>query len=224
MVSRGYMVKLFSVTEMQLVEKEANQKGLTYEMMMDNAGRGIADIIENAYSHLSNKKVFALVGSGNNGGDALVALYYLSTYNWDVTAYIVRHRPETDPLISRVINNKGLVIYGDSDFEFNKLIGLVDLNPILIDGVLGTGIKLPLQDDISQILSAVKSHINKTDRMPIIVAVDCPSGIDCDTGEVANQTLTADITVTMAGMKTGLIKIPSSQLYRECSDCKYWFD
>ena len=57
------MVKLYSVKEMQALEKEANDKGLTYERMMENAGLGISEEIENAYSHLSNKKVFAIVGS-----------------------------------------------------------------------------------------------------------------------------------------------------------------
>ncbi len=49
----GYMVKLFSVTEMKAVENEANQSGLTYESMMENAGRGIGTIIDNAYSHIT---------------------------------------------------------------------------------------------------------------------------------------------------------------------------
>ena len=55
-----------------------------------------------AYSHLSTKKVLALVGSGNNGGDALVALYHLSLEKWDTYAYIVRKRAEDDPLIARL--------------------------------------------------------------------------------------------------------------------------
>ena len=84
------MVKLFSVAEMQLLEKEANRKGLSYADMMDNAGKGIANEIDIAYSHLPNKNIFALVGSGNNGGDALVALSYLAKKQWKTCAYIVQ--------------------------------------------------------------------------------------------------------------------------------------
>src|SRR4030042_5651889 len=91
-VGGGFMVKLYSVKEMQAVEKEANAAGLTYEMMMENAGAGIAKEIETAYSQLPNKCIVALVGSGNNGGDAFVALYHLSKNKWNTCAYIVRPR------------------------------------------------------------------------------------------------------------------------------------
>src|SRR4030067_1711271 len=76
--SGGLMVKLFSVMEMISLEKEANASGLSYKEMMENAGRGIAEIINVAYSHIQNKNIFALIGSGNNGGDALVALSHLA--------------------------------------------------------------------------------------------------------------------------------------------------
>ena len=63
-------------------------------------GRGLAEEIELAYSHLHNKKIVALVGSGNNGGDALVALYsFISWQSGNTCAYIVRKRAEDDPLV-----------------------------------------------------------------------------------------------------------------------------
>ena len=208
------MIKLFSVPEMQSLEKEANQKGLSYEMMMENAGRGIAEEIELAYSLLQNKKVFALVGSGNNGGDALVALSHLACTNWEASAYIVRERPDDDLLISRLLNNHGHIIYSYSDVELNHLKELIESYSVLIDGIFGTGIKLPLTDDIVRILSVVNTK-NMFAKTLHIVAVDCPSGVDCDTGEAAIETIHAEITVTMAGMKTGLIKFPAANLTGE---------
>jgi len=209
------MVKLFSVTEMRSVEKDANQKGLTYEMMMENAGRGIAKEIELAYSLLNHKYVFALVGSGNNGGDALVALSHLASNNWKASAYIVGKRPDNDPLISRLLDNHGQIIYSYSDVDFHHLKELLESNTVLMDGILGTGIKLPLKDDIAQILSIVNSLNSNSAKKLHVVAVDCPSGINCETGEAANETIPAEITVTMAGMKTGLIKFPAANLTGE---------
>ena len=209
------MIKLFSVSEMQFLEKEASQKGLSYEMMMENAGRGIAEEIELAYSQLQSKKVFALVGSGNNGGDALVALSHLASTNWEASAYIVRERPDDDPLISRLLNNHGQIIYGYSDVELNHLKELIESYFVLIDGIFGTGIKLPLKDDIARILSVVNTKNILSAKTLHIVAVDCPSGVDCDTGEAAIETIPAEITVTMAGMKTGLIKFPAANLTGE---------
>jgi ADP-dependent NAD(P)H-hydrate dehydratase / NAD(P)H-hydrate epimerase len=209
------MVKLFSVSEMQSLEKEANQKGLTYATMMENAGQGIAEEIAFAYSRIQKKKAVALVGSGNNGGDALVALSQLALNNWEVSAYIVRKRPDVDPLVSRLINNHGQIIYYDNDVDFNQLNELIVSNSVLIDGVFGTGIKLPIKDDIAQILSFVNTTVKKYEKNLHIVAVDCPSGVDCETGEAAIETIPAEVTITMAGMKTGLLKFPAANLTGE---------
>jgi len=215
MVAGGFMVKLYSVKEMQILEKEANESGLTYEMMMENAGQGIADEIEFAYSQLSNKKVIALVGSGNNGGDALVALYHLSLKQWETCAYIVKKRVPDDPLIARLIASGGQVIKEEEDKKFSRLRKLLKSYSVLIDGIFGTGIKLPLKEDIVKILLFVKDNLISDSKKINVVAVDCPSGVDCETGEAADETIPADITVTMAGVKGGLIRFPAAKLTGE---------
>ena len=212
------MVKLFSVAEMQSLEKEANQGGLVYEMMMENAGRGIAKEIISAYSHLHNKKVIALIGSGNNGGDTLISLAYLANDNWETFAYIVRKRPEHDPLIARLKENHGQVINLDDDNDFLQLTNLIDTGSILIDGILGTGIKLPLNKEISNILSFINSKQAVIDKKIHVVAVDCPTGVDCDTGNVAPEIIPAELTITMAGLKIGLIKFPAASYVGKIRD------
>jgi len=215
MVGGGFMVKLFSVKEMQSLEKEANEKGLTYEMMMENAGKGIADEIEFAYSQLSNKKIIALVGSGNNGGDALVALDHLSKQHWETCAYIVKERAQDDPLITRLTVIGGQVIKAEEDKKFSRLKKLLESFSVLIDGVFGTGIKLPLRADIGSILLFVKSYLGHESKKIHVVAIDCPSGVDCETGEIAEESIPAEITITMAGIKSGLIKFPAAKMIGE---------
>jgi NAD(P)H-hydrate epimerase len=215
MVGGGSMVKLYSVKEMLALEKEANASGLTYELMMENAGKGIAEEIELVYSHISNKKIFALVGSGNNGGDALVALNHLSQNKWKTCAYIVRKRAEDDPLITRLTNNGGQVIKVEDDNKFIQLNKILNTYSVMVDGIFGTGIKLPLKDDDANILRFVRDTIQSNSTKIHVVAVDCPSGVDCDTGEVADGTIPAEFTVTMAGVKTGLIKFPAAKFTGE---------
>jgi hydroxyethylthiazole kinase-like uncharacterized protein yjeF len=215
MVAGGYMVKLYSVKEMQALEKQANENGLTYEMMMENAGRGVADEIEVAYSQLSNRKVIALIGSGNNGGDAIVALYHLSMKQWETCAYIVKKRAPDDPLIARLIGNGGHVIKVEEDKKFASLMKLLKSYSVLIDGIFGTGIKLPLKEDIVRLLLFVKGNLISDSKKIHVVAVDCPSGVDCETGEAADETIPAEITVTMAGVKSGLIRFPAPKLTGE---------
>ncbi len=209
------MVKLYSVKEMQALEKEANENGLTYELMMENAGKGIAEEIQTAYSHLKNKNIIAIVGSGNNGGDALVALYYLSKRKWDTYAYVVRVRPDNDPLVNRLVENGGQVILVDNDRKYAQLLKLLKSCSILLDGVFGTGIKLPLKEETAKILHIIKTNIDLGKDKIHVVAVDCPSGVDCETGEADGETIPAELTITMAGIKNGLLRFPAAKLVGE---------
>jgi NAD(P)H-hydrate epimerase len=209
------MVKLYTVKEMQALEKEANTAGLSYEMMMENAGNGLAEEIKLAYSQLNNKKVIALVGSGNNGGDALVALSNLAMAKWETCAYIVRKRTEDDLLVKALLKNGGRVINIEEDPKYKRLMELLKTSSILIDGIFGTGIKLPLKKEIASILAFVRESIGNQQEKIHVIAVDCPSGVDCETGEAADETIPAEITVTMAGIKSGLIKFPAAKLSGE---------
>jgi hydroxyethylthiazole kinase-like uncharacterized protein yjeF len=214
-VSGGFMVKLYTVSEMLALEKEANESGLTYELMMENAGEGIAVEVKKAYSHIENKSILALVGSGNNGGDALVALSHLAGENWKTAAYIVRDRNNDDPLIKRLITAGGEVVNINDDKQYKNLQKLLDSYTILLDGIFGTGIKLPLKGEITKTLTFIKQYLEKKIEKPHIVAVDCPSGVDCETGEAAPETIPAELTITMAGVKTGLINFPAANLTEE---------
>jgi hydroxyethylthiazole kinase-like uncharacterized protein yjeF len=84
-----------------------------------------------------------------------------------------------------------------------------------LDGVLGTVIKLPLRGKLAEGLDAVRQSIVSMDNPPLVIAVDCPSGVDCDTGEAAPECIPADLTVTMAAVKIGLLKFPAYQLTGE---------
>src|SRR6185503_8903417 len=86
---------------------------------------------------------------------------------------------------------------------------------VLLDGVLGTGIKLPLKKDVAEVLAQVNDILDGLAETPLVVAVDCPSGVDCDSGEVAEETIPADITVTMAAVKQGLVRLPAFEYVGE---------
>jgi NAD(P)H-hydrate epimerase len=92
---------------------------------------------------------------------------------------------------------------------------LLDEYSVMLDGVLGTGIRLPLRPEVAYLLGKVKETLPKLVPPPLIVAVDCPSGVDCDTGEAAPQTIPADLTVTMAAVKQGLLRFPAFGLLGE---------
>ncbi len=203
-------MKLVSVAEMIRIEKAADAAGHSYAMMMENAGRGLAEEIQRRYSLLQSKVVTALVGSGNNGGDALVALDYLADWGWICSALLLRERGKVDPLLARVIEKGCQVAEYDQPGEIpGSVADLVLGSSILIDGILGTGIKLPIKPPLDQKIGLIKGLLEKAQTRPRVVAVDCPSGLDCDTGEVAPVTIPAELTVTMAAVKQGLLKFPA---------------
>ena len=70
-------MKLVTVAQMRDIEKEADANGLTYAEMMENAGRGLAEIVNEIAFDDEWEQVLGLVGPGNNGGDTLVALTHL---------------------------------------------------------------------------------------------------------------------------------------------------
>ena len=80
-------MKYVTVSEMVTIEKEANSNGLSYDEMMENAGGGLADVIMEEYQKFTEPSAIGLIGSGNNGGDTLVALAILAKAGWKTNAY-----------------------------------------------------------------------------------------------------------------------------------------
>ena len=198
-------MKLVTVSQMQKIEKEADAGGLTYDQMMQNAGQGLADVVLELPFDEEKPQIIGLVGPGNNGGDTLVALTALVAEGWKARAYLVKRKK--DDLVKQFVEAGGEVLSGEKAFE--KLAASIETADVLLDGVLGTGINLPLKKEVAELLSEVNDILDALDESPFVIAVDCPSGMDCDSGEVAEETIPADITVTMAAVKQGLLKLPA---------------
>ncbi len=198
-------MKLVTVAEMRAIEKEGNAAGVSYAVMMERAGDGIAGIVDTTYSHGSPGQVIGLIGSGNNGGDTLVALENLAKVGWRTRAVLVRPRPVDDPYLERVIQAKGEVLTVATRADWSKLETWLNSADILLDGVLGTGVQLPLKPDLAAWFEKLLDY-----RLPHhIVAVDCPSGVDCDTGEIASHVIPAELTICLDEVKQGLLRFPA---------------
>ncbi len=203
-------MKLVTIAEMKAIEKEADASGLTYSQMMENAGRGLAEVVQDLPIEDSDREIFGLVGPGNNGGDTLVALAHLAADGWLARAYLINR--QKDSLVERLEKAGGEIELADKDKQFSSLSAFIQTATILLDGILGTGIRLPLKTELSAILAEVQSILEEAEDQPIVIAVDCPSGVDCETGEAADECVAADLTVTMAAVKQGLLKMPAYNL------------
>lgn len=204
-------MKLVTVSQMQAIEKEADAGGLTYDQMMQNAGQGLADIVLDLFVDEVEPEVVGLVGPGNNGGDTLLAMTALLKEGWKARAWLIKRKK--DDLVKQFTAVGGEIISGEG--AFGKLAESIEVADMLLDGVLGTGIQLPLKKDVAEALAQANDILDGLEEAPFIIAVDCPSGVDCDTGEVAEETIPADLTVTMEAVKQGLLKLPAFEYVGE---------
>ncbi|HZU86520.1 MAG TPA: NAD(P)H-hydrate dehydratase, partial [Anaerolineaceae bacterium] len=200
-------MNLVSVNEMKAIEVAANVRGVTYAQMMQHAGQGIAEVVLRELGHLDPLSVVGLVGPGNNGGDTLVALTSLQKSGWCAQAYLTRTRGAEDALLNDFLQAGGKVLLAAEDSGYATLDHWLAESSVLLDGVLGTGFILPLKPELEALLGHVSMHVEQLH----IVAVDCPSGVDCDSGQIATVVLPAEITVCMAAVKTGLLRFPAYQ-------------
>lgn len=225
-------IKVFTVEEMVAAEKAADASGVSYDQMMETAGRCVAEAIM-ARLPVKGHQVLILVGPGNNGGDGLVAGRYLAQAGALVTFYLYKTRdPEEDKNFALIQKMGLLPVEAREDASFKELIKLVTSCDILVDAVLGTGVTRPIGGNLAAVfeniqkglanrasketggrrltsISQVDPGIQKADR-PFRAAVDCPSGLNCDNGAIDPLAITADLTVTFAGPKRGHFIFPGA--------------
>lgn len=206
----GPMAKIVTVEEMRAIESVADASGLTYAQMMENAGKAVAQALIARLGTVAGKRVAILVGGGNNGGDGLVAGHYLLEAGAQVSAYLVSSRPEDDANLSRLRADGALIATAADDQRSRVLRTLLGNADVVVDALLGTGFRLPLKGAVKDALATAAKTLAARESMPLIVAVDCPSGLDCDSGDVARETLPADLTVTLAAAKVGLLRFPGA--------------
>lgn len=204
------MIKIVTVEQMRKIEKAADASGLSYEQMMENAGRSIAQRILEHWTRMDGKNLVILVGSGNNGGDGLVVGHYLHEAGANIRAYLSKLRAASDKNLKRLTDDGCEILVASEDPKRKILREWIGEADFIIDAILGTGFKLPLRGNAESILNAANQVLAVRGRKPIVVAVDCPSGLDCDLGEVADETLTCDLTVTLAAAKPGLFIFPGA--------------
>jgi len=212
------MPKIVTVAEMKAIEAAADQAGVTYAMMMESAGTAVAQAVLARLENPADHKVVVLCGHGNNGGDGMVAAYHLAEAGLGSVALYFAKMPldgENDPNLQRV-RQKGLfVVDAENDQRWRVLKNLVGGVTVLIDAVFGTGARLPLKGTPAEMLKQVKKALEERVTLPLRVAVDCPSGLNCDTGELDDVAIPADVAVTFAAAKRGQFVFPAADALGE---------
>jgi NAD(P)H-hydrate epimerase len=190
--------------------------GIPGVVLMENAGRAVAQECVSLWppgqpSSGQPKRpqtIAILCGGGNNGGDGYVIARHLHIAGARVQIYrCVERRKITGDADThrRITENMGLsaleVLNPDDVARHAPNWGRADY---LIDALLGTGFKGNLRSPLPEIIRAVNGLAAFTSA-PAVIAVDLPSGLDCDTGEPSQPTIRAAVTVTFVALKPGFV-------------------
>ena len=175
-------------------------------VLMENAGRGIAEIL---LTENPKGKVVICCGRGNNGGDGFVIARHLNAAGVDVQVLLFADPKE---LMGDACMNHAIIAHSDIPMKVLTSPSAEDLKNIfkdavwVVDALVGTGQKGALRHPFDE----VARQINESGAK--VLAVDLPSGLDADTGIASDPTIKATITATMVTLKTGF-QNPDAQTY-----------
>ncbi|WP_314641518.1 NAD(P)H-hydrate dehydratase [uncultured Veillonella sp.] len=204
-------MNILTTEDARYIDKEVpKQIGVSLEILMENAGRGIVDALWGEYdlfsldtAHSINSFVLFICGTGNNGADGLVAARHLLEQGVSVQIAIVGNTSKCSDLFRVQLErceSMGCII--DMYDEFNDWSNV----SIVVEGIMGTGLTGRLRDmtiDILHDIDTMRSQYNFD-----LWAIDVPAGLDASSGQISEGTLTYDYTVTFGAIKQGLLLYP----------------
>lgn len=206
-----------SITMRQLDEAAIKRYGIPGIVLMENAGRGAALIIERGFGGLTGgdkplpykgKKVSIFAGKGNNGGDGFVIARHLSNKGFQVSIYLLAKKSDvkgdakTNLNIWEKMGGDIETILSAKDIEKNK--SAIVHSALIVDAIFGTGLSSPVKGIYKDTIDFI-NNLNKP-----VVAIDAPSGLDASSGRILGSCVKAVVTATMAISKIGLCVYPGA--------------
>ena len=204
-------MNILTTEDARFIDREVpKQLGVSLEILMENAGRGIVDALWGQYDLFSldnarsiNSFVLFICGTGNNGADGLVAARHLMEQGVPVQIVLVGDTSKCSDLFALQLERceaMGCII--DMYDEFNDWSNVA----VAVEGIMGTGLTGKLRDltvDVLHDIDTMRSQYNFD-----LWAIDVPAGLDATTGQIAEGTLAYDYTVTFGAIKQGLLLYP----------------
>jgi len=197
-------LRICTAAEMREIDRLAEVEfGIDAMILMENAGRSAAQILLEKYPHAGRStEILVFAGKGNNAGDAFVVARRLLGLDRRVRVF---HLEEPNRYRGPVLKNfeilkkmkaKMTLIEGIAELDefFNRSSGPFTI----VDGILGTGLKGPLEGLFYDIVEAINQL-----RCPEVVALDIPTGVSGDTGTIHNASIQASLTVSFGFPKMG---------------------
>ncbi|MGW0530813.1 NAD(P)H-hydrate dehydratase [Streptomyces sp. NPDC003032] len=188
----------YGVESVRGAEREAMGRG-PEGALMRRAAAGLAAECARLLGKVYGARVTLLVGSGDNGGDALYAGARLARRGAGVSAVLLAPDRTHPGGLAALRAAGGVIVDGDEA----RAEGVVASSRLVVDGIVGIGGRGGLRERAARLVAAA--------RNALVVAVDLPSGVDADTGEVRGEAVRADVTVTFGAYKPGLLIDPGHE-------------
>lgn len=195
------MRPILTPEQMRRADAAAINRGIPSLLLMENAARSAADILERWLGTQRPAVPTALVvcGSGNNGGDGFALARHLLCRGWRVTVWWSGQREqmtwETATNFA-ALQGFGVPLIAVPPGQLPPPSPTVDL---VVDALLGVGARPPVRHSLLPLLRCLRSVPGRR------VALDVPTGLDAETGEADPEAFRAELTVTMGALKTGLL-------------------
>lgn len=202
-------MRLVTAAEMKELERIAIEDyGLPSLVLMENAGRHVAEVVRQVLGDVRDKTVTIFIGKGNNGGDGLVAARHLVNMGAEVKLLALADMEdfsENAAVNLGIWHKMGQKVYSLLHGDGINIARLILMNTdLIVDAVYGTGFKGKVGEKAGRIFEALNGSGKP------IVAVDIPSGLEADSGKVSDSCIQAGHTVTFGLPKLGLLLEPGA--------------
>ncbi|MDK2930947.1 MAG: ADP-dependent NAD(P)H-hydrate dehydratase / NAD(P)H-hydrate epimerase [Bacillota bacterium] len=201
-------MKVVTSDEIREIDRKAiEEAGIPGVVLMENAGRAVADTAKRLLEGMAGRRVCIFAGKGNNGGDGFVAARHLVNSQVRVKTFLIGKTDEVrgDARVNLdILMRMGVDVEEIGPEDVHRARVAVSVSDVVVDAIFGTGFRGEVGGYAAQIIDA----INESGRP--VVAVDVPSGLDASTGKISASCVRARYTVTFGLPKVGLLLYPGA--------------
>lgn len=201
-------MQIVSGTDMRTIDDiTINKLGFEEFALMESAGRAFTEAL---CPRISQKdRILVLIGGGNNGGDALICARHLQERGFNVTAQLIVGETKLKGAAKKhldLFKNAGHEVFQMPQIQSDDMVSLISRADVIVDGMLGTGVKGAVREPVATIASLVnQSHAS-------VFSLDMPSGMPADEEAPGGFGVKADVTITLSNPKETFY-LPKYRMY-----------
>lgn len=202
--------RILSIEEIKEIERKADQSGISYMRLMENAGSAMAKEIRRRFDNTFKRNVVVFCGSGRNAGDGYVVARRLAENGYNVSVILTKGVPYGDislDMYERLGNSEVEILSYDKTDGRAKSVSY-DAN-IIVDAIFGTGFHGSADEKFSEIFSFINS------LSAFKISLDVPSGISANMGKIYGASIKSDLTLTVIALKKCFVESPASDFAGE---------